>query len=81
MRAISCSARSVSHKHPAYQVIGVSFIGLEVAASFRAQNSEVSVVGREPCLMEKILGADVENSIRKLHEEHGVTFPTVSSRE
>jgi NADPH-dependent 2,4-dienoyl-CoA reductase/sulfur reductase-like enzyme/nitrite reductase/ring-hydroxylating ferredoxin subunit len=55
-------------------VIGASFIGLEVAASLRARNIEVSVVGREPCPMEKILGADVGNFIRKLHEEHGVTF-------
>jgi NAD(P)H-nitrite reductase large subunit len=59
----------------AYQVIGASFIGLEVAASFRAQTIEVSVVGREPCPMEKILGANIGNSIRNLHEEHGVTFP------
>jgi NADPH-dependent 2,4-dienoyl-CoA reductase/sulfur reductase-like enzyme len=55
-------------------VIGASFIGLEVAASLRARNIEVTVVGRETCPMEKILGADVGNFIRKLHEEHGVTF-------
>jgi NADPH-dependent 2,4-dienoyl-CoA reductase/sulfur reductase-like enzyme len=55
-------------------VIGASFIGLEVAASLRARNIEVNVVGRETCPMEKILGADVGNFIRKLHEEHGVTF-------
>jgi NADPH-dependent 2,4-dienoyl-CoA reductase/sulfur reductase-like enzyme len=35
---------------------------------------EVAVVGREACPMEKILGADVGNFIRKLHEQHGVTF-------
>ena len=55
-------------------VIGASFIGLEVAASLRARNIEVHVVGRETCPMEKILGAEVGNFIRKLHEEHGVTF-------
>jgi apoptosis-inducing factor 3 len=55
-------------------VIGASFIGLEVAASLRARNIEVHVVGRETCPMEKILGADVGNFIRKLHEEHSVTF-------
>ena len=55
-------------------VIGASFIGLEVASSLRARNIEVAVVGLETCPMEKILGADVGNFIRKLHEQHGVTF-------
>ena len=55
-------------------VIGASFIGLEVAASRRARNIDVHVVGRETCPMEKILGAEIGNFIRKLHEEQGVTF-------
>jgi apoptosis-inducing factor 3 len=55
-------------------VIGASFIGLEVAASLRARNIAVRVVGREACPMEKILGAEVGQFIRRLHEEHGVVF-------
>lgn len=55
-------------------VIGASFIGLEVAASLRARDIEVHVVGRETCPMEKILGPEAGGFIRKLHEEHGVTF-------
>jgi NADPH-dependent 2,4-dienoyl-CoA reductase/sulfur reductase-like enzyme len=55
-------------------VIGASFIGLEVAASLRARNIGVHVIGRETCPMEKVLGAEVGNFIRRLHEEHGVIF-------
>ena len=55
-------------------VIGASFIGLEVAAALRARNIEVHVAGSEKILMEKVLGPEVGKFLRKLHEDHGVTF-------
>ena len=55
-------------------VIGASFIGLEVAASLRARKLSVDVVGREAKPMAKVLGADVGDFMRRLHEQHGVTF-------
>jgi NADPH-dependent 2,4-dienoyl-CoA reductase/sulfur reductase-like enzyme/nitrite reductase/ring-hydroxylating ferredoxin subunit len=55
-------------------VLGASFIGLEVAASLRAREIDVTVIGPEAHPLARVLGDDLGRWIQSLHEKHGVKF-------
>jgi NADPH-dependent 2,4-dienoyl-CoA reductase/sulfur reductase-like enzyme/nitrite reductase/ring-hydroxylating ferredoxin subunit len=69
-RAIIASAKDAKRA----VIVGASFIGLEVAAALRARGLEVHVVAPETRPLERIMGPELGDFIRSLHEEHGVLF-------
>ena len=51
-----------------------SDLGLEAAAALRAYQIEVHVVGPDARPLERVLGAELGDLIRKIHEDQGVIF-------
>jgi NADPH-dependent 2,4-dienoyl-CoA reductase/sulfur reductase-like enzyme/nitrite reductase/ring-hydroxylating ferredoxin subunit len=69
-RAIIAKASSAKR----VAVVGASFIGLEVAASLRTRGVAVEVIAPEAQPLERVMGLEVGQFVRQLHEEHGVVF-------
>jgi NADPH-dependent 2,4-dienoyl-CoA reductase/sulfur reductase-like enzyme/nitrite reductase/ring-hydroxylating ferredoxin subunit len=59
---------------PGAVLIGAGFIGLEVAAALRARGLAVHVVAPDRRPLERVLGSELGDMVRRLHEEQGVVF-------
>jgi 3-phenylpropionate/trans-cinnamate dioxygenase ferredoxin reductase component len=59
-----------SHRHKAV-VVGMGFIGSEVAASLRQSGVEVAVVDRNTVPLRRVFGEEVGRVVEGIHRDHG----------
>jgi NADPH-dependent 2,4-dienoyl-CoA reductase/sulfur reductase-like enzyme/nitrite reductase/ring-hydroxylating ferredoxin subunit len=76
LRSLADARAIIADANPSKRavVIGSSFIGLEAAAALRAREIEVHVVAPESRPFERVLGPQLGDVIRGIHEQHGVIF-------
>lgn len=55
-------------------VLGLSFIGLEAAASCNEKAKSITVVGKDTAPLGRIFGKEIGQSLQKLFEDKGVKF-------
>jgi NADPH-dependent 2,4-dienoyl-CoA reductase/sulfur reductase-like enzyme len=55
-------------------VIGLGFIGLEVAAALRPRGVDVSIFGRSRLPLRDVVGPEVAGSLHRMHADHGVAM-------
>ncbi|XP_063541619.1 apoptosis-inducing factor 3 [Cydia strobilella] len=55
-------------------VLGLSFIGLEIASSCVKKAKSMTVVGKDDAPLGLVFGKEIGQSLQKLFEENGVTF-------
>lgn len=68
----SDSLRQRLIQKPKVAVIGAGWIGAEVAASARQLGCEVSLIEMGSLPLERVLGSEIGEIYRKLHDDHGI---------
>ena len=79
--AIIAAASAAKDAGKPVVVVGSGFIGLEVAASLRAREVEVTVVAPSKTPLVKQVGQALGAVVKGVHEANGVTFVVASAAE